>query len=211
MLDQRKVDHIVLAVPDLDEASDWFEKISGIRPVFGGYHANQGTKNALVNLGNGCYLELLAVDHENTQITAARWMGIDLLSDQPLITRWSLKADDLDDDSKVIKTYHPAMGVVHQGQRKTTSGHLLSWQMTLPLAEPLVELVPFMTDWQTSDFHPTDQLPEQCRLLELSLSHPNPPAIQPTLHALRLNLKVNRSQETVINVRLDCPRGIVEI
>ena len=103
------------------------------------------------------------------------------------------------------------MGIIHQGQRQTTSGKLLSWQMTLPLAQPLVELVPFMTDWQTSDFHPTDQLPDQCRLLELRLAHPDPAAIQLTLNDLRLQWKVEKSKEVAITAILETPKGKVEI
>jgi hypothetical protein len=211
MFDQRKIDHIVYAVPDLDEAISWFESVSGVRPVFGGYHANHGTKNALVNLGEGCYLEFIAIDEENTKITPPYWMGLSLLGDKGRITRWSLKSNKLEYDSTVLKSYHPAMGFIIHGQRKTTSGKLLSWQMTLPLAEPLVALVPFMTDWQTSDFHPTDQLPEQCHLLALELNHPKPTDIQPTLDNLKLELKVNKSKKQSIRTILDTPKGEIRI
>jgi len=62
----KKTDHIVYAVTNLEAAIDEFEKLSGLRPVFGGYHTTKGTKNALVNLGNECYLEILAIDEGNT-------------------------------------------------------------------------------------------------------------------------------------------------
>ena len=64
----RQIDHIVYTVPNLEKAIDWFAEISGIRPAFGGYHTTQGTKNAVVNLGNSCYLELLAADDANKDI-----------------------------------------------------------------------------------------------------------------------------------------------
>ena len=64
----RQIDHIVYTVPNLEKAMDWFTEISGIQPAFGGYHTTQGTKNAVVNLGNSCYLELLAADNENKNI-----------------------------------------------------------------------------------------------------------------------------------------------
>ena len=58
----RKIDHIVYAVQDLSATMVQFEEKSGIKPIFGGFHKSFGTKNALVALGNGCYLELLAAD-----------------------------------------------------------------------------------------------------------------------------------------------------
>jgi len=103
MMHNRKIDHIVFAVPNLEAAMNEFEELTGIRPAFGGYHTTQGTKNAVVNLGNDCYLEILAADNDNTQIAPPRWMGIDLI-ESPQITRWSLKSKDLQSDSAVLKT-----------------------------------------------------------------------------------------------------------
>ena len=61
----RSIDHIVYCVQDLDAAMDWFEDQTGVRPEFGGYHTTQGTKNALVGLGEDRYLEFLAVDSKS--------------------------------------------------------------------------------------------------------------------------------------------------
>ncbi|MEL7222648.1 MAG: VOC family protein [Bacteroidota bacterium] len=211
MSTNRTIDHIVYAVPNLEEAINWFENRSGIRPIIGGKHAKQGTKNALVNLGDACYLELITVDTENTNINTPRWMGVDLLNGQSKTTRWSLKSNDLESDSQIIKAYDPEMGVIHQGQRQTTTGQLLRWQMTLPLAHPQVELVPFMTDWQHSDFHPTDKMEEQCQLLALSLYHPKAASIQPTIDALQLDMKVQQKEQIAIELSLATPKGVVNI
>jgi hypothetical protein len=59
----------------------------GVKPVIGGRHLLHGTKNALINLGNQCYLEILAKDEENPTFKGTRWMGIDLITqptDHPL-------------------------------------------------------------------------------------------------------------------------------
>jgi hypothetical protein len=78
----------------LEEAIAWFEEQAGVRPVVGGKHPTKGTKNALVNLGNKCYLELLAADCENTSFSGNRWMGVDTI-ETPTMTRWSLKSEHL--------------------------------------------------------------------------------------------------------------------
>ena len=131
----------------------------------------------MVNLGGGCYLEILAIDETNKDIKGPRWMGIDYLT-TPKITRWSLKSDDLDHDSNVLFKHNDLMGVVDKGTRKTTDGNILSWQMTLPLSAPEVEVVPFITDWSTSNMHPTDNLPEQCQLVGLDLYHTQPNVVE---------------------------------
>ena len=174
----RKIDHIVYATKDLDEGMSYIQWALGIKPQFGGYHADQGTKNAVLNFGNGCYLEIITVDHDNQNVNAPRWMGVDLLSSSK-ITRWALKSDDLARDSSILKNYNSEMGVLHGGQRAMSDGNLLTWEMTLPLPSPEVEIIPFMTDWQKSDFHPTDRLTQNCELVELIVSHPTPESVQP--------------------------------
>ena len=145
-----KLDHIVYAVPNLEEAMNWFEAKAGIRPIFGGYHTTQGTQNALLKIGEKCYLELLAIDEENKEVTTPRWMGIDLIT-QPKITRWAIQSSNLQTDSKVLRTYNMEMGNITGGQRKKSDGKLLTWELTMPLAEPEVEVMPFLIDWQKGE------------------------------------------------------------
>ena len=61
MLDS--IDHVIIAVEDLDEASKNYEMILGNPPVWKGEHKEFGTKNTLFNFQN-TYLELLAVGGE---------------------------------------------------------------------------------------------------------------------------------------------------
>ena len=61
MLDS--IDHVIIAVKDLDEASKNYEMILGSAPVWKGEHKEFGTKNILFNFQN-TYLELLAAGGE---------------------------------------------------------------------------------------------------------------------------------------------------
>ncbi|MEO0331694.1 MAG: VOC family protein, partial [Bacteroidota bacterium] len=186
------------------------EQQSGIRPVFGGYHTTQGTKNAVVNLGKTSYLEFLAVDEENHQVPPPRWMGVDLIT-TPKITRWSLKSSDLKKDSEVLKKYNEDLGVVKGGQRKMTNGKLLTWEMAMPLAEPAVELIPFLTDWQHSDAHPSDQLPEQCSLLRISATHPNSDSLYPVLNHFYPELDIAQADQVSLSIDIQTPNGVVHL
>ena len=53
------VDHLIIAVKDLDQAISNYKKILGITPCWKGKHIKLGTKNALFNFEN-TYLELLS-------------------------------------------------------------------------------------------------------------------------------------------------------
>ncbi|HKC19086.1 MAG TPA: VOC family protein, partial [Candidatus Dormibacteraeota bacterium] len=51
------LDHLVLATPDIQSTVDWVAETLGIRPIPGGQHLGVGTRNFLLGLGSGQYLE----------------------------------------------------------------------------------------------------------------------------------------------------------
>jgi len=206
----RKIDHIVYAVPNLEEAIDELEKRLGMRPTFGGYHDTQGTKNAVFHLGGTCYFEILAVDENNTNIPPPRWMGIDLIS-EPCITRWAIKSDDLHHDQAILQKSNPEMGAIKGGQRVLESGNLLKWELIMPLAKPTIEILPFMLDWSKSDFHPTSQLEPTCKLIGLKIYHPNSSLYQTTFQELGIDISIQQSNKIKIVAVIDSPNGVVEL
>ena len=204
------MDHLVYCVPDLEEAMAFFRDQHGIHPVIGGKHLKKGTQNALFSLGNQCYLEILAIDESNTSIDTDRWMGIDHLT-SPKLTRWSLKSDDLRHDTSIVNAYKPEMGAIEEGQRQTTSGKTLRWDMILPLSYPEVELIPFMVDWSSSETHPNDSLSDTSQLIGLSLGHPDPETVQKYLNELGINLEVVPSDKATITASIKGPKGNFQI
>lgn len=207
----RHIDHIVYCVPNLEEAILWFENQTGIRPKIGGRHLEQGTKNALVHLGDKCYFEILATDNKNTKISENRWMGIDLIT-QPKITRWCLNSVDLIKDKSIVQEYNPKMGMIHTGKRETNLGDLLSWQMILPLSNPEVEVIPFMIDWSGSECHPTDTLPKGCNLIDVELYlDANDSDQKKCLNSLIGNIGLHTGKKTKISVTISGPKGILKI
>lgn len=203
----RQLDHIVYAVHDLEKAMQEVSKRLGVPVVYGGQHKSEGTHNALVNLGNACYLELLAIDKSNTEFSGNRWMGIDLLN-KAQVTRWAIKSDDLQKDTAILKKAHSNMGVIKGGSRKKTDGTTLTWALAMPLAKPLVEVLPFMVDWKNS-VHPTESLPKLCTLVGLQATHPQPESVWPTLEALGVELDLKKGEQIGLKIVIDAPNGRV--
>lgn len=204
----RIIDHIVYSVVDLNKAMDELESKLGIRPVFGGYHKTQGTKNALLNLGDGCYLEVLAIDHDNTEIKSPRWMGVDLISG-PSITRWAIKSENIELDSQILKRYNDSMGEISKGSRMTNTSETLAWKMILPLATPEIELIPFMVDWSDSAFHPTEKLEEGCTLKEISFAGNAPDKSNRVFDELGISNFISKSNKTEITITIESPKGSI--
>lgn len=206
----RTIDHLVYSVLNLDKAIADFESLTGIRPSFGGYHSTRGTKNAVLNLGNNCYLEILTIDEENKNISPPRWMGVDFIK-KAQMTRFALKSEDLEKDSRILQKYNPQMGEINGGQRKMSNGKMLTWEMILPLAAPAVEIIPFMTDWRKSEVHPTDSMVEECTFIGFKFTHPNPEFITTVLSELGMNVEVEKGENIEIRAVINSPKGIIEI
>ena len=67
------LDHLIIAVQDLDEAEENYKKIFGIPPVWKGTHKELGTANVIFNFKN-TYFELLSVNGDG--------LGADLVNNQ---------------------------------------------------------------------------------------------------------------------------------
>lgn len=203
---KRHIDHIVYAVPNLEQACDKLEDILEVKPVFGGYHKTIGTKNALVNLGDKCYLEILAIDEQNELINGPRWMGVDFLENAQ-ITRWAINSESLLSDQQILRQYNLNMGEIFAGSRETPSGSLLQWEMILPLALPKIELAPFMVNWSPSSIHPTEALDDKCSLIGIDFHQADSDSTKKLFESLGIDKQIQPSSESKIVIQIKTPSG----
>ncbi len=207
-LGNRNLDHLVYCVPNLEQSMQEFSDTIGVIPVIGGRHLTKGTKNALFKLGERCYFEILAIDEDNSEVAMPRWMGIDLIS-KPKLTRWAISSEDIIADQKLIKAFNPQLAQMEEGQRRLLDDGLLKWNMLLPQAEPLVELVPFVIDWSSSPYHPAERLSEsQAAILSITFTHSREDnQLQALLGKLLGQIDIELGPVTEISVVIEGPRG----
>lgn len=205
----RRIDHIVYAVPDLLKATKTLEQNLGVDISPGGKHLDKGTHNTVLNLGNEIYLELIAADPNNQNVNAPRWMGVDLV-DEPRVTRWSIKTNDLDGDIQIMNKYDSKLAQQFSGSRKKADGTMLNWGMALPLATPLIEIAPFITDWKDT-IHPTQSMPLQCKLVSISFSHPEPDRVRSLYMGLGIERHIEQGPNPIITLEIDSPNGLVKL
>ena len=66
------LDHLIIAVQDLDEAEENYKKIFGISPVWKGVHKELGTANVIFNFKNTYFEEVHDVLKKNFKIGRVR-------------------------------------------------------------------------------------------------------------------------------------------
>ena len=203
------VDHLVYATPDLQFGIETIEKMTGVRAVSGGQHPGRGTRNALISLGPGVYLEIIGRDPDQPTPPQPRPFGIDDLKEPRLVT-WVAKGENLESFAKEAVHAGVKLGEVIDGSRQRVDGVVLSWRFTNPRTVAFDGLVPFFIDWGKSP-HPAGTATPGLSLIGLRAEHPDPEPVQEALHTLGLDLRVQRGPRPALIATVDTPGGRVEL
>lgn len=204
-----RVDHLVLAVPVFENGVRQIGERLGVEPVPGGQHPVYGTRNALVALGDTCYLEIIGPDPRILERQEVHVFGIHELPGPRLVT-WVANAHGLEELTSKARKEGVDLGTVSQGSRHRPDGVELTWSFTDPLAARNGGVLPFFIDWGDTE-HPAKSLPRECELLELGLHHPHADNARQRLRAIGIDMPVMPAEEPHITARIRTPKGIIEL
>lgn len=202
------VDHIILGISDLATGIEQLEALTGVRAVIGGEHPGRGTMNALISLGPGHYVELLApvpggVIDELDDLAG----GLETFAElTPL--GWAASTDDMDAlAQRLVAAGYEIDGPV-PGSRVKPDGSVLEWK-TLVIVQPLLAGAPFFIEWGESSVHPSESSPQGCELGFLRLEDPEALALRDLVSVLGLPIRVESGAGPAMEVAFNCPNGEV--
>lgn len=207
------LDHLVLGVPDFTEGLEQVVQLTGVKPIAGGSHPGQGTRNALLGLGRKCYLEILGPDPDQTPPPQPLRFDIAELKG-PRLVAWCLRATDL--ESRVTQARGLGMGPtgVVSLSRQVPGGRLLRWRVAGlglgPRGRGLGGAVPFLIDWGGAP-HPADDLPDPVRILSFSVLYPDPAMVESVLSPLGIKPHISPAVSPGIEAILQTPNGRITL
>ncbi len=203
------LDHLVYGVPDLERAVDEMERQVGVRPASGGTHAGGLTHNALLSLGPGSYLEIIASVPGNDAPAGALPFGLEKLAEPRLVT-WAVAVDDIEERIEAARTAGYDPGAMMAGGRDLRDGSHLGWQLAVRQEPAGDGIVPFLIHWM-SEPHPSVTAPQGCQFVALRAEHPQPESVLRVLRALAVELDVNEGGAPRLIATLETPSGRVEL
>ena len=174
------LDHIVVAIRSLDEGIAQFETLTGVKAAAGGKHPGRGTENALVSLGGGSYLEIIA-PQKDARLSAADARMRELAN--LTIVDWAVRVTDVDAAIAALRTSGFSTSRPQPGARLTPSGERLDW-MTFGLTEARMEGAPFFIRWSPNTRHPSTTAPGGCVLQGLVVHDPSDDRLDAVLAVL---------------------------
>ena len=213
------VDHVVLAARTLEEGAAWAERTLGARPAFGGRHPQWGTHNAILSLGEGCYLELLAPDPDAPGPRAGvQAFGMErvLAGDgTPRPVAWMARVPAgggaLEAACGALRAAGVECGEIRDGARLRPDGTELRWRLAVPPRPVLGGAVPWPIAWDAAE-HPSRAAPAGGRLSWLEVAHPEPARVRAALDAVGCTqVRVKHGPEPAIAAGVACGRGVVVV
>jgi len=204
---QGSVDHLVYAVADLDAGIDEIERLLGVKAARGGKHTGRGTHNALLSLGGGSYLEIIAADPDQSAPAAPLPFGLDRLR-EPRLATWAVRVPNIEKrvDEARKAGYDP--GAILPVSRKLPDGTELRWLLAVN-AEPAGNgIVPFLIQWEPGK-HPSETAPSGVHLADLQAEHPRPDTVTPMLEAIGAEITVTESARPALIATIEGAKGTV--
>lgn len=123
----QSIDHIVIAVADLDQAIRDYEAL-GFTVLEGGEHP-RGSRNALVVLADGAYLEIIAFSRP---VPGFRWWQVLDGAGSGLVDYALLPADTLDVDLARTRAAGIEIDGPIDGERLQADGTRIAWRSARP-------------------------------------------------------------------------------
>ena len=156
------IDHLVIAVRDLDDAADELERQVGLAATGGGRHPTLGTQNRLAWLGD-TYLELVSI--ADRTVAEGSWLGVPTVAALERgggfrgggLATWAIATDSIDVDVAALRALGADFGDSMPGERERPDGTVVRWRLAmgrrLGPAEPpfLIEHEPSSAEWTEAD------------------------------------------------------------
>ena len=129
-----RIDHVGIAVADLDAAIAFYEKAYGMRCAHVEVNEEQGVREAMMEVGDsGSYVQLLAPLNPDTTI------GKFLEKNGPGIQQMAYRVDDIDAVSEHLRS--EGLRLLYDEPRKGTAGSRVNFIHPKSAGGVLVELV----------------------------------------------------------------------
>ncbi|WP_024333068.1 VOC family protein [Desulfotignum balticum] len=211
-----RLDHLVVGARDLEDGVAYVKEKLGVVMPFGGKHLKMGTHNHLIRIGNNVFLEIIAIDPDQTDLDRPRWFGLDdptiqtNLDKSPRLLSWVVNCNDI---NKTMRTASCSFGHPELINR----GHL-NWYFGLPADGRLIGggFLPYLIQW-IDIVHPSNFMADVgIRLLNIKIYHKYPSWLEKTLFSIEAHKLVKICSPPIdgksfIKAQFDTPNGLREL
>lgn len=203
-----ELDHLLWAVPRLEDGMAEIERLTGVRPKIGGRHPGVGTHNALLAIGDKVFLEIIAPDPSQNRFSSFGNLVKGIT--EPRLVTWVARTQDARRLSEEVQKNGLIPGVILALSRRRPDGTSLSWRTLTIGGHAHGPLIPFFIEWRSEE-HPADISPTGCRLTRFEIESPDARSVLSTLEKVGLHVPVIESAKPRLRLTLETPKGRVQL
>lgn len=198
---EEHIDHIILAINNLENGIAQFKGRTGIAPGFGGVHPDSFTHNALVALDGETYIEIMA-PRPDAQNAGEDFKKFETLT--PI--GWAVRTRNIEKTKAKLKSAGFVTTATRPGSRAKPDGSLLKWS-TFRIESQ--DEFPFFIQWGDSTIHPSATSPKGCMFRSLQVTTPHPDSWSPLIDRLALDVQVTEGTKSSLELSIATPKGLV--
>ncbi len=201
-------DHLLLGCSDLDQGIAYVEQHTGVRAAIGGVHLGRGTRNALLGLGKGRYLEIIAPDpaQPGTPTTRPELPAMLKRLTAPRLVDWAVRTLNIEASAERLRKFGVAFHGPTPGSRARPDGEMLHWQ-TLNLDNDRDGVLPFLIEWAGDTVHPSVDAVAGCELESFAVAGPDPSGLSAEFQHLGIDVPVEKSETAHLRANVLGPKG----
>jgi len=208
ILKDNVVDHIVLAAPDMDNAIDEFERMTGVAPVEVHSVNGLGIKTAQVSFNDSSYIEIIAPDHKG----APGPIGLLLKSRKfKKLTpfHYALRTSQIAQLKKDVTAfgYNPDHISMYSG-KMDCEPH--KWETMYMYGHKMAGICPYFVHWEDASVHPctNGKIPVVGKLKKLHIRAPaDDPVHRLFEHVQAEGFCIERGDKPRMSFQFSCPDG----
>ena len=182
-----QIDHVTVGAADLEAGARFVRSRLNVDIPNGGKHPHMSTHNKVARVGDGVFLEILAIDPGAPPPPRPRWFGLDdpavtaRLAGSPGPIGWVVRTSDI----AAVQARSP----VDLGPASSMSRGELTWKLTIPDSgvQPFAGLVPAFIQWDGEPHPSANMVFPGPRLKSVVLRHPRPNELGSVLQALGID------------------------
>ena len=207
------LDHIVIAINDLDEGIRQIERTTGVRPKEDGSDAQLGTHSAIIALGEKTFLEIIAPDPKADPALVdaeLKPLFLDRIRTYESLTpfSWAIGTSNIERTVAFARRSSTRTAEVMPGSRKRGWGRATGWEWTR-VVRPESYVMPLFVQWDAGSKPPQDRAPGGCTLSALEVFSRVYKSVHALIATMQVDVESAGAEHESINLRLDCPRGEV--
>ena len=198
------LDHIGLAVHDLDVGVRYIQDLMGVEPKVHPPNASNAYQNATFRISNDSFFEVIAPNNNHRGFHPFK--SVLKSFTEPTLFFWLVAVDDFDSFRKEAKSFGVKMENVVEVKDVDTS--LFSAHIRGQMGPGFFSLRPSVIEWRSEVVELKG--PVQCSLKSFRLCDPSSDSLSQLFENLSINIKVEHGDSKML-IELETPKGIVKL